>query len=328
MSFELGSYGNQNISLRLSQGTQESNYQLGLIHGRYEGYQPVGYFNNDNLLLEYNGVLGRDLRVRLSGSGYTDQRGNPAGPYSTSEQEDRGYMVLAQIRQMNENSETDKLYFTTKSDERKSISGFVTDSKGWTNALGGSKEINVGDHALIIGLETNQMIPQDSTLTQNISLRNNAVFINDDWVVSPWWRVNAGLRQDAHSTFGTADTYKVSTAFSIGNSCILKTSYGTSFRAPSIADLYYQDAWGNAGNPNLRPETARNFDLEFSVKTPIGDFRSSCFEKKITDLIEWVSAADWSSSSPNNVGRARLSGIETEWSGTLTETVLYNVNWT
>ena len=49
--------------------------------------------------------------------------------------------MLAQIRQMNENSETDKLYFTTKSDERKSISGFVTDSKGWTNALGGSKEI-------------------------------------------------------------------------------------------------------------------------------------------------------------------------------------------
>ena len=53
-------------------------------------------------------------------------------------------------------------------------------------------------------------------------LRNNAVFINDDWVVSPWWRVNAGLRQDAHSTFGTADTYKVVPHFRLAIAVYLK----------------------------------------------------------------------------------------------------------
>jgi vitamin B12 transporter len=172
------------------------------------------------------------------------------------------------------------------------------------------------------------MIPQDGTLTKNISVQNSAGYINDDWVLSPWWRVNTGLRRDSHSTFGLADTYKLSSAFLLGNDCMLKTSYGTSFRAPSIADLYYQDAWGNAGNPNLRPEAANNFDLELSVKTGAGTIRTSYFDKKITNLIEWISAPDWSSSSPNNVGRARLSGIEMEWSGALSDTVLFYINGT
>ncbi len=326
LSLELGSYGNQNLSLAYSQGTVASNVQLSLLHGRYDGYLPVGYFNNDILAIEYNEVLLHDYKVRVAGSAYSDQRGNPAGLYSASEQKDQGYCLETQIGDNDRSG--GRLYFTTKCDERTAISGAVSDSKGWSNTLGGTKEFRLVDHAIILGLETEQMIPNDSILSQNHSLQNDAAYINDDWSFSPWWKMNMGVRQDQHSRFGTADTYKFSQAFLLGGDCSLKMSYGTSFRAPSLADLYCQDSYGSVGNPNLRPETARNIDLELTMRTSIGSFRTSYFEKKVNDLIEWGSSADWSSSSPNNVGRARLSGMETEWFGSVGEAILYNLNWT
>lgn len=326
LSLELGSYGDQNLSIAWSQGTTASNVQLSLLHGRYDGYLPVGYFNNDILSLAYNGVLLSDYKVSVAGSAYSDQRGNPAGPYSASEQKDQGYLLEAQIGDNHRSG--GNLYFTTKCDERTAIRGFVSDSKGWSNTLGGTKEFSLGDHAIMMGFETDQMIPKDSILSQNRTLQNEAVYVNDDWVLGSWWKMNIGVRQDRHASFGTADTYKISNAFLFGDDCSLKMSYGTSFRAPSLADLYYQDGWGSAGNPDLRPETAQNVDLELSMRTSLGSFRTSYFEKKVSDLIEWGSSADWSSSSPNNVGRARLSGVETEWFGNIGEGILYSLNWT
>ncbi len=326
LNLELGSYGNQNLSLAWSQGTTASSVQLSLIHGRYDGYLPMGYFNNDSLALAYSGDIMSDFNIRVVGSTYSDQRGNPAGPYSASEQKDQGYLLQAQVA--DNHPQGGRLFFSTKCDERTAVSGNVTDSKGWTNTLGGNQELSLGSHSFFMGLEANQVIPKDSMLAYNETILNKAAFVNDDWVVMPGCRVNVGLRRDSHSTFGIADTYKVGASFLFGKDCTLKTSYGTSFRAPSLADLYYQDAWGSAGNPSLRPETAKNVDLELSIRTSMGSFRSSYFEKKVSDLIEWCFTDDWSSSSPNNVGRARVSGIETEWFGSVGEAILYSLNWT
>ena len=332
LSFEYGSFNNQNIYFDYGLGSVNSNYRVSFMDGKYAGYLPVGYFNNDNLAMEYNGKIGSDLAYRFMGSGYADQRGNPAIPgFSASEQTDNGYSAQIQLSQLNDEVETGKLYFSTRYDERDKVSGQITNSKAWMNVLGGNKEVNLGSHVLLLGVDANQMIPNDETLLQEVMLQNVGVFVNDDLTLLPWWKANLGVRRDMHSVYGAANTYKLSSGFSFNKDSGLKVSYGTSFRAPTLSDLYSSDGWGDNGNPNLKPETAKNLNVELSMKTLVGTTRLSYFENLVTDLIEWqaIDASDpYSPWSPNNVGNARLSGIEAQWVGGFAENVMAEVNLT
>ena len=54
----------------------------------------------------------------------------------------------------------------------------------------------------------------------------------------------AGLRFDEHSKAGNEDSHRVSLAYLFDNKLTkLKTSYGTSFRFPSLYELY--TVWGS-----------------------------------------------------------------------------------
>ncbi|HUI09742.1 MAG TPA: TonB-dependent receptor [Bacteroidota bacterium] len=95
----------------------------------------------------------------------------------------------------------------------------------------------------------------------------------------------------------------------------LRASYGKSFRAPVLNDLY----WIEGGNPALRPERALAFDCGLRADFDIGGpFRAEItwFSIRSTDRIVWlpVSGTFW---SPRNIAAVRSEGweAETEWTG-------------
>jgi len=122
------------------------------------------------------------------------------------------------------------------------------------------------------------------------------------------------IREDATSVSGDAFTWRIGGVLDVPEILShIKASYGTGFRAPALYDRYGIDSYGFVGNPNLRPERSQGYEVGITTDTPAKDASVSVsyFNNRIHDLIETVYAADYLSSTPVNIDRARTQGIET-----------------
>ncbi len=125
------------------------------------------------------------------------------------------------------------------------------------------------------------------------------------------------LREDGTTIAGDAFTWRAGGVLDLPELLShIKASYGTSFRAPALYDRYGIDSYGYVGNPNLRPERGAGYEAGFNTDLPITRDQTvtvgvEYFRNRIRDLIEVVYAANFLSSSPVNIDRARTEGVET-----------------
>lgn len=123
--------------------------------------------------------------------------------------------------------------------------------------------------------------------------------------------VLAGYRGGKHSTFKYYSTYFGSAAWHLPTGTTLKGSYGTSFKAPSLYQVYYPSTTGTS-NPALEPEQGRSWDLGFEQKA-LGNsvkFGSTFFRTDVDGLIESVPNAIGALSQYQNIGKASTYGVE------------------
>jgi vitamin B12 transporter len=129
--------------------------------------------------------------------------------------------------------------------------------------------------------------------------------------------LTAQVREDSTTIAGDAFTWRLGGVLDVQELLShLKASYGTGFRAPALYDRYGIDSYGYVGNPNLRPEYSRSYEVGVTTDLPIGarpdsvSVTSAYFYNRIHDLIEIEYAANFLSSSPVNIDRARTQGLE------------------
>jgi len=136
-----------------------------------------------------------------------------------------------------------------------------------------------------------------------------------------------GGRHDDHSVYGEKFSPKASGRYALKSTgTIFRASYGKSFRAPTFNDLYFNASWG-VGNPNLKPETAKEY--EGSVEQQLGKeltVKIAGFDRKVTDLIQW----NWNvyPMEPENIGKARIRGMEAEAAYRVASLVALSANYT
>jgi len=118
------------------------------------------------------------------------------------------------------------------------------------------------------------------------------------------------LRVDDDDKFGSHTTWRVAPAFIVpGTDTKLKGSYGTAFKAPTLYELYGVGDFNYVGNPSLRPETSKGWELGFEQPL-FGDrvrFGLTYFRNDIQDLINNVFAP---LNTYVNVGKAKTEGYE------------------
>ncbi len=113
---------------------------------------------------------------------------------------------------------------------------------------------------------------------------------------------NFGLRLDHNKFFNDHLTYKVA-AGQILDSNLIKLSYSTGFRAPSLNQLFDQ----NYGNKDLRPEKSQSLELSIEKKwIELLRSNSTLFFTTILDRLSYL---------PNtfkniNLGKAEILGLE------------------
>ena len=141
--------------------------------------------------------------------------------------------------------------------------------------------------------------------------------------------VVVGDRYDNHSIYGDKASPKVSARYLFsGTGTILRASAGEAFRAPTLNELFWTFDGFEKGKPDLLPETSKEY--EAGIEQPFGKGNSlkfTAFERKVDNLIQWMPDANFIY-SPINIGKARITGTETEAKFRPFEPLTWAVNYT
>lgn len=159
----------------------------------------------------------------------------------------------------------------------------------------------------------------------------SSAYIQDEMSLGDSFILVLGDRNDKHSAFGNKWSPKASARYlNAGSGTIVRASIGNSFRAPTLNDLYFIDAFGDKGNPNLKPESA--VEYEGGIEQPFGNGNSlkfTAFNRRVKDLIVWEpDPGNPFVYTPGNIGRARISGTETELHFVASQSVSGSISYT
>jgi len=91
-----------------------------------------------------------------------------------------------------------------------------------------------------------------------------------------------------------------------------KANWGKSYHNPTLNALFWKEDAYSAGNPNLKPERATNFDAGAEIRLPLlGELLlgQTYFHNNVRDLIVWQRGFD-GKYSPFNVSKVRIEGYE------------------
>lgn len=114
--------------------------------------------------------------------------------------------------------------------------------------------------------------------------------------------VQLALRRDDNDQFGGKTTGSAAWGLGFAEHWRVTASYGTAFKAPTFNELYFPFF----GNPALRPESSKTFDLGLAWRGERSRVALNAFETRVDDLI----AYDGSIFLPNNIEKTRLRGAE------------------
>ena len=124
----------------------------------------------------------------------------------------------------------------------------------------------------------------------------------------------AGVRLDDNSAFGTFTTYRLSAGYRVGGGASLRASLGTAFKEPTVDQISSTSPFVR-GNPDLRPERTRSWELGAAQELLDGALVLSAtyFNQRFRDVIQYDPAPP-AEGDPNyiNVGAARANGVEVE----------------
>ena len=116
-------------------------------------------------------------------------------------------------------------------------------------------------------------------------------------------------RQDRNSQFGEKVTGVAAYGYQLNNHWRSNLSLGTAFKAPTFNDLYFPlDAYGDVGNPNLKPESSENREASLHYETDSLHTSVTYYQNDVKNLIQWAPDASGNNYMPQNLANARLSG--------------------
>jgi vitamin B12 transporter len=139
--------------------------------------------------------------------------------------------------------------------------------------------------------------------------------------------LGGGLRWEDNNVYGTSLTGRASAALVVNETgSKLRFAWGQGFRAPTINDLFFP----GFGNPELKPERSTSWEVGADQRLWQDRIRvgATYFHQNFTDLIQFVFDPTTFLFLPQNVGRARIQGVEAYASFDPVHWIGFYVNYT
>ena len=157
--------------------------------------------------------------------------------------------------------------------------------------------------------------PSKVYLDEHHRSTQSGLYLQDEVTLRPDLVVNAGLRYDQYSTFGSITNPRLALIYSVDPSVTLKVLYGTAYRAPNDGELFFtSQPLGWKSNPALNPERITTQELvgEWRVSS-LTRATLSAFRYRITDLITLTTDASDGFQIYRNRGTGRIKGAQGEF---------------
>ncbi len=187
-----------------------------------------------------------------------------------------------------------ELAFSVADINRDIIGDFFTSApRGRTERFEYRGDWRVADMVrLVFGAETEETYYRDNALNAESGIDS----FYAQAIVQPMagLTLTGGVRQDEHEDFGGNSSFAadLAWAFAGADGPILRAGYREGFRAPSLIDLSPDPAL--SGNPELRPETARFYEIGLADSWLDGAWTGGItfFQRDSRDQISFVSCLD------------------------------------
>ena len=154
--------------------------------------------------------------------------------------------------------------------------------------------------------------PYQLYINENHTPVNFGAFAQEEYHFAPHLTLNAGLRLDYFSSFGSTANPRVGLIYHPWEETTFKALFGQAYRTPNAYEFYYHDP-GNDANPALRPETIRSYEL-VAEQGFARHYRltGSLFYEDVDDLItQTINPAD-GLDIYQNVNQVNVRGAEAE----------------
>ena len=180
---------------------------------------------------------------------------------------------------------------------------------------------------LVMGLQHESERLETASLTASNGNTGAFAELQSNW--SDRFFTVANIRHDHDDSFGGHTTYRLAPVYIVpGTETKLKASYGTGFKAPTLSERFSDSrpAFDFYGNPDLKPEESRGWDVGFEQPLAEGraSFGATYFHNDIDNLI----LTNATFTSYTNIGRARTKGIEAFAALELTQNLKVRADYT
>ena len=128
--------------------------------------------------------------------------------------------------------------------------------------------------------------------------------------LSSRFQYELSFRKEMTANYKSPFLYSFGTKYMVNKNYLLRANASRNFRIPTLNDLY----WVGAGNKNLKPENANQFEIGQEVKFKNLSISNSVYIIYLKDMIQWT-PANGSFWTPNNIKNVTSKGLET------------NLNW-
>ncbi len=197
----------------------------------------------------------------------------------------------------------------TKSSRDSGINAVTIGDKYKTTNITLFNDIKIDEALLNIGMSK----IDDKNTTKNKKMSTNNLFVN-------WQKniksidINTGTRYIKHNKFGNKAVYSLGAAKYLDSGIKLTASHGTSFKAPTLKNLYGWDFSGDApstgANLYLKPETSKNTELGIDRQHSWGNFSAKVYQNKVKNAIDTEGVWNTANYSYKNIAKLSTKGVE------------------
>jgi outer membrane receptor for ferrienterochelin and colicins len=224
-----------------------------------------------------------------------------------------------------------------------SSAGRINEDTALGQALGSelivSRPFFDGTHRLTAGAEFVDNITQNQknedldpyglNLDSTESSQKWSIFAQDEYRMTSWLRINAGLCLDHSSNYDSLLNPRLAFIIQPQDSTTVKLIYGTALRPPNAYELYYEDGTTSKRPLSLDPEKITTYEAILEQRL-FSNYRMSvgAFSYEIDDMIRQVNDSETNLLVFQNSGQMTAKGFELELEGVWRAGLRGNIGYT
>ena len=314
-----GSYDQFNYSVNLRASIEDKFNSLIAFHRtRSDGYRYNTDFKNDFIFMKTN-IKSKNGSIDVV-SGFTEKKFGANGFYASPDAIDQYEETQSSFFGFSTKFEKEKLVIKPKLYWRRNQDEYIyiRDNPEIYRNLHISNKIYFDLNFIKyydsgsfsnFGIDNSQSYISSNNLgyherfTSTIYLDHTFKMMNDKLIISPGFSVSYFSDLSFHFFPGLDLGYHIS------EKSKLYANFGKTYRIPTYTDLYYSDR-NTTGNPDLEPEHAISNELGFKYDSEKIKFSTSFFQRKSTNIIDYVKESEGDKWKATNIRNLDTKGFD------------------